>query len=367
MKRLNITITILLIIFIGALATLAIHNKSTSQSKEKILSTTPKIGNDYYQKLTWESGTTTANWGARDAHVVTAFKNKLWLIGGLEGNDAVSENGMVRYWDAPHMSDIWSSSDGLLWDLVTDKAPWKNRRSVSAVSFKDKLWVMGGWDQYNYKYTNDIWVSDNGTDWNIATSTSPRWEGREGQIVLEFNDRLWFMGGVNFTKRITYNDVWSSSDGYTWVKATSTVPWSPRYDHAVSVFDDTMYLTGGLHINTHDTEAEVWVTKDGINWEKRVPEWPSRHGHISLVHKDRLWVIGGWHQNDGTKENMGINDTWFTDDGIKWYKTNTDGPWTGREDHMGEVFKDKMWISGGMDNDEKWSNEIYFSAFPTVQ
>jgi hypothetical protein len=328
----------------------------------QIVQETPVVSeNERYQTLKWELATSSAPWGARDAHVLNVFQNKLWLIGGLKGDDAVAVNGTVEYWNAPHMSDIWNSDDGINWTLVTDKAPWKNRRSASAITFKDKMWVMGGWDQYNYKYTNDIWVTEDGVNWRVATSTTPRWEGREGQIVRELNGKLYYMGGVNFTKRITYNDVWSSEDGYTWTQVTGSAPWSPRYDHEVTAFNNALYLTGGYHINSHDTESEVWVSTDGLNWEKRIPEWSSRHGHIALPYKGRLWVIGGWHEIPEERVNHGVNDTWFTEDGIKWFKTQTDGPWTGREDHMGEIFRGKMWLSGGMDTDEKWSSEVYYS------
>jgi hypothetical protein len=97
----------------------------------------------------------------------------------------------------------------------------------------------------------------------------------------------------------------------------------------VTVFRDAMYLTGGYHINSHETESEVWISTDGLNWEKRIPEWSSRHGHISLSYKGRLWVIGGWHEIPEQRINHGVNDTWFTEDGLKWFKTTTDGPWTG--------------------------------------
>jgi len=368
MKKVSITLSYLLVAFVGALITLTMHEKTLVQAEENVPVTIPKkIGNAHYQTLQWTLATSTpAPWGARDAHMMVTFNNKLWLIGGLKGDDAVSENGMVRYWDAPHMSDIWSSEDGIQWNLVTDKAPWKERRSVSAVVFKDKLWVMGGWNQYDYKYMNDIWVTEDGQNWTLATSTEPRWQGREGQIVREYNGKLWLMGGVDFTKRITYNDVWSSEDGYTWTLVTDNAAWSPRYDHEVQPFKGALYLTGGLHINTQDTESEVWVSTDGINWEKRIPEWSSRHGHISLVYKDRLWVIGGWHDDKELKIDEGINDTWFTEDGSKWFKVSKTGPWTGREDHMGELFRGKMWLTGGMDTDEKWSSEIYFTEFEPV-
>lgn len=313
---------------------------------------------DPLQKMNWVLATSTAAWGTRDAHSVVTFKDKMYLIGGINGNAVVDPNGMVRYWDAPHMSDIWVTDNGTNWSMVTDKAPWKNRRSVTTVVFNDKLWLMGGWSQYDNKYDNRIWFTEDGEQWTLATSTTPRWEGREGHTLNVHNGKMYLIGGVNFTKRITFNDVWSSVDGVDWKQETSNAPWTPRYDHAVSTFNNALYLTGGLHINTHDTESEVWVSTDGVQWEHRTPEWPSRHGHISYVYEGVLWITGGWDAIPDT----GINDTWFTRDGKKWLKTKTNGPWTGREDHMGEIFKGKMWLTGGMDSNERWHSDVYYSS-----
>ncbi len=250
----------------------------------------PKIKKpiDPLSKMQWIVATTTAPWGARDAHSLVAFKDMMYLIGGVKGNDVVDPNGMVRYWDAPHMSDVWVTKDGFNWNMTTDKAPWSQRRSVTTVVFNNKLWLMGGWDQYNYKYDNRIWFTEDGNNWTLATSTNILWEGREGHTLNTHNGKMYLMGGVNFVKRITYNDVWSSSDGVNWKQEIVNAPWTPRYDHAVSTFNNKLYLTGGLHINTHDTESEVWVSEDGVNWEQRKPEWPSRHGHISYVHNKAL-------------------------------------------------------------------------------
>lgn len=331
-------------------------------NKEEASLPTPKVSVDPLTKLQWVAATTSAPWTARDAHSIAIFKNTMYLIGGVFGNGLVEKNGMVEYWNAPHGSDIWTTPDGFNWNKTTDVAPWYNRRSVGTIVFQNKLWLMGGWSQYDYKYDNRIWWTEDGVKWNLATSTSPRWEGREGHTLNEYNGKLYLMGGVDFVKRITYNDVWESSDGVTWKQVTANSEWTPRYDHAVAVFNNKLYLTGGLHINTHETESEVWTSTDGAHWTKSTPEWPSRHGHISLAFKDALWVIGGWHEGKGA-ENKGINDTWFTRDGLHWTKTQTDGPWLGREDHMGDVFQGTMWVTGGMDTNEHWSNDVYYAKF----
>jgi hypothetical protein len=70
-----------------------------------------------------------------------------------------------------------------------------------------------------------------------------------------------------------------------------------------------------------------------------------------------LWIIG--RLND--YENKGKNDIWFSKDGLEWQKTKDDPQWLGREDFFSVVFKDKIWIFGGMDKNWHWRNDVWVS------
>ena len=43
-------------------------------------------------------------------------------------------------------------------------------------------------------------------------------------------------------------------------------------------------------------------------------------------------------------------------------KTNSDPKWLGREDFTALLFKDKIWVFGGMNSKWKWTNDIWFSS-----
>jgi hypothetical protein len=83
--------------------------------------------------------------------------------------------------------------------------------------------------------------------------------------------------------------------------------------------------------------------------------WTKRQGQVLLVWKDVLWLIGGLEP----KLNTGVGDTWFTTDGINWQKTNTDGPWRGREDHGVAVWRDALWLVGGMNDQWTWDEGVW--------
>ena len=81
-------------------------------------------------------------------------------------------------------------SGAFTWTAITKKAAWSNRYDHAAVVFKGKMWIFGGYDSSRMKgdtYLEDIWNSTNGKDWTLVTDSAP-WKGRRGQTVTLFND-----------------------------------------------------------------------------------------------------------------------------------------------------------------------------------
>lgn len=307
--------------------------------------------------LTWQEVTSTIPWEPRDSQGVVVFKNKIWIFGGLNGNGFVEKPGFVRYGQAPHFSDIWSSEDGINWNLVTDKAPWGKRRSIQAVVFQDKIWLIPGWGPWAGT-KNEVWNSEDGIHWNLVNS-NPNFSPREGHQLVVFKDKLWLLGGVNYETRKIKNDVWYSEDGINWFEVTSTIPWSPRWDHSVVVFKDKLWLIGGMDLNDN-VFGDIWVSENGKDWSLVTanPPWPKRQGSEAVVYKERIWLVGRFNEES---QGGGNNDVWFSEDGINWRKTKKDPPWSGREDHAVVVFQDKIWVLGGMTEDWVWKNDIWYS------
>ena len=88
-------------------------------------------------------------------HSCIVFDKKLWVIagGGKEGGGLTNE--------------VWSSSDGVHWEKVTDSAEFSIREGHASVVYNDKMWVIGGW---LWSHTgNDGWWSSDGKIWAQAT------------------------------------------------------------------------------------------------------------------------------------------------------------------------------------------------------
>ncbi len=307
--------------------------------------------------LSWQKVTTTVPWSPRDSHTAFVYQDKLWLIGGLNGNSFVDRPEHVRYGEAPHFSDVWVSNDGINWDLVTDKAAWGKRRSSQVVVFQDKIWLIPGWGPFT-GLKSEVWNSEDGINW-VKVTTNPGWPAREGHQLVVFQDKLWLIGGVNYEKRETKNDVWYSEDGLNWFEAASTTPWSGRWDHEVVAFKNKLWLIGGMDLKGN-VFRDVWVSENGKDWSLVTdnPLWSARQGHEVVVFKDKIWVVGRFNS---PLEGGGDNDIWFSEDGVNWKKTKNNPPWEGREDHAAIVFKDKIWVLGGMTLDWLWKNDIWYS------
>ncbi len=306
--------------------------------------------------LIFKLATSTAEWQPRDSAASFIFQDKIWLMGGLNGNSEVDGEHNVRYWEAPHFNDIWSTNDGEVWTLEQEHAAWHPRRSMSVLYFRGSLWMFGGWSPIS-GYGSDIWQSDDGINWIRVLDRAP-WSPREGQTAEIFNEKMWVFGGVNYDERKVKNDVWFSSDGITWLQATTAIPWSPRWDHATAVFNNKLYLTGGMNLNTL-TFQDVWISSDGLEWEEAsepIP-WQARQGHGLVEYKGHLYSLG--RLNDTTVG--GLNDIWFTKDGVVWEKTLEDPLWEGREDHSALLFRDRMYVFGGMDKAWRWRNDVWVS------
>ncbi len=290
---------------------------------------------------TWVLETEHAGWRPRDSQGEVVFNDRIWLFGGWYDSKSAPPR------------DVWSSRDGKTWELATDNAPWRHSDLPMTTVFNGKMWTMGGW--YNGRLSdasgsNEVWSSADGVEWKQATAHAG-WTPRLAAATVVFRDKLWVLGG---TEQYYYgdakslkNDVWSSSDGVTWTQATASAGWAPRAYHQAVVLGDKIYVMGGGNYSPFYTaHNDVWSSVDGAHWEQVTPaaDWAARIWFSSVVYRDRMWVLGGWSNNPS--RNWG--DTWYSQDGKQWTQLKTPGGWKDRHEQSAYVFHDKIWIAGGM-------------------
>ena len=323
--------------------------------------------------LNWKEALVSAPWEKRDSQAVVVYKDKIWVMGGVDANGHVISPGDVDYGDSPYLSDIWSSVDGKNWQLVLNEAPWGNRRSIEVVDFKGKMWLMGGWGP-EVGYKNDVWSSKDGVNWKLETAHAA-WPAREGHQLVVFQNKIWLLGGVNYSKHTffpwlfggisfgqnkLFNDTWYSDDGINWKQATNNAGWPPRWDFAVEVFNDKLWVVDGMAFEGK-LYNDVWSSEDGKTWSlvNNNSPFATRQGNAIVDYQDKLWVIS---RLNAVEYGGGTNDVWYSSDGINWQKTKTDPLWTGREDVGIVIFKNRIWVLGGMDKNYTWTNDVWYST-----
>ena len=302
----------------------------------------------------WVRVSKDAGWTARDSQGEVAYKDKLWIFGGW-----------FNSYEAPPR-DVWSSRDGKSWQLVEKQAPWKHSDLSMSVVFKDRMWFMGGW--YNgrlkgHSASNQVWSSTDGVKWEHVTDNA-EWTPRVASALVTFKGKMWLLGGTeNYyfgDQSSLKNDVWSSEDGRTWTRVTENAGWSPRAYHQAAVLDGRIYVFGGgNYVPEYQATNDVWSSADGVNWrqETGAAPWHARLWFSSVVYRDHMWVLGGWSNNPST--NWG--DVWYSKNGRDWKQLQSKTIWKERHEHSALVLKDRIWVLGGHArplSSEVWSLQL---------
>ena len=280
--------------------------------------------------LDWELETNTPGFSARIGHQVIVHDSKLWLIGGRD------ETGSKN--------DVWSSSDGVSWNLIVEEAEFSKRYHHEALSFNGRIWVIGG--TFNSTPDGQVWSSLDGVVWNHESNIPRRYKHR----VIKYKDHIVVVGGstgISLSSSTALNDVWASSDGINWTELTEDADFKSRFAHELFVFEGALYLLGG-----HDGslgqfwKTDIWRTDDGASWSL-VTEDAGFFGRTffqSLVFDNKIWSFGGYDQDW----------TWFSEDAENWFQSSSETKeqfLTGRA----ASFRGKLW------NIKRNSNEIWTS------
>ncbi len=192
--------------------------------------------------INWELVCAETPWGARALQHTVAFDGKIWVMGGQTMPAfADADTGEIFY------NDVWCSEDGATWERVTEHAPWSPRGMIGGCAVKDgRIWLLGG-GTYDTPttpqrlYYNEVWSTADGVNWELHTSEAA-WEPRSYHDVAAFDGTLWVMEGHEGVSN--RNDVWCSADGVTWEELPDT-PWLPRHAASVFVYDGGLWMVAG--------------------------------------------------------------------------------------------------------------------------
>ena len=200
-----------------------------------------------------------APWLRRDNHGCIVYSNKVWILGGGCATNDLDASTIIT-------NDVWSSTDGLNWKSETSAAQWAPRTEFSALTFNGKMWVIGGFIHFYEKPDvrfSDVWSSSDGTNWTLVTDNAP-WGKRSSGEVVVYENKMFLLGGYTDSESWK-NDVWTSQDGSNWTLETAAAPWHPRAGHRCLVKDDTIWLMGGYNNGNYGNGVWIYGDKPNIN------------------------------------------------------------------------------------------------------
>lgn len=285
------------------------------------------------------------------------FQDKMWIIGGI---------GEFSGTEVPEYNDVWSTMDGINWEEVTSSAQFRPRVGHSTVVFDGKIWVIAG--AVPGENFDDVWYSSDGMSWTEVT-TSAAFGKRYAHASAVFDNKIWVIGGdydVNEDSTHTYNDVWYSQNGADWILATDDPGFGPRDFHSVDVFQDKLWVVCGSvsgYVNRYEESNfynDAWYSENGVNWTKTSGNPPVRTGHASVVYENKLWIIGGDYLGlQSVSNEEGMNDVWYTVNGEEWIEYTDRAGFSRRFDPEALLFKDKIWLIGGRYKLSQFRHDIY--------
>lgn len=296
----------------------------------------------------------------------------------------ISTAGSATFIESKIFSIIPSSMETkFTWTKITDSAPFSPRDGAGALVFKDKMWIIGGWNPNNKIFprmcSNDVWSSNDGIFWKMEKpntfldsnfDNNLDWEGRHTAGYVVYQDKMWIVGG-DANQGHYQNDVWNSENGIKWecVNHGNPLPWGPRILHYTLVFKNKIWIMGGQTLPQiapakPELYDDIWNSSDGKEWTKikiNSSHWSNR-GMIggSIVFRDRIWIVGGGtYQTPAFPERRFYNDVWSSTDGSEWTCHVKCAPWDARQYHDVAVFDNKMWILEGFNKSNR--NDVWYS------
>ncbi len=293
----------------------------------------------------WSCVTENAAFAARDGAGALVFKDRMWLLGGWNPGDKVHFPQICN-------SEVWSSSDGATWRLENPQAPWEGRHTAGYVVHDGRMWIVGG-DPNQGHYQNDVWSSADGVKWDLVNSEVP-WAPRALHCTVAFDDTIWVMGGQTLpqfapAEEAFFNDVWRSADGTTWTRVTEHAPWSPRgMIGGRVVFEGRMWLLGGGTYDTPTTPSrsfynDVWSSDDGVSWERHAESTP---WEPRQYHEVAVFDGKMWVLEGYNAASGNRRDVWYSADGVNWHEL-PDTPWAPRHAASVFVYDDALWMVAG--------------------
>jgi hypothetical protein len=240
--------------------------------------------------LNWTQETADTGFPAVAIHTSVVYNGRMWVIGGQLADGSLS-------------AAVYSSADGSTWNTATTNGGFVPRDGHASATFLGRMWIVGGYGPAgpSDRNRNDIYSSNDGVTWNLENGT-PGFSPRHEHALVVFNNKLWVIGGRD--KDGELSDIWSSSDGINWVLGATFGDFPARHGHQVLEKDGQLWLIGGVDANGNAL-SDTWNSPDGVNWFLAPPyrTYDARRNFGAALFNGEMWLVGGMGSGF-------LNDVW---------------------------------------------------------
>ncbi|WP_367275380.1 hypothetical protein [uncultured Microbulbifer sp.] len=282
----------------------------------------------------------------RRGAAMISFNGKLFVIGGQDNSAGESGNDTYSY------NDIWSSVDGVSWELEAENAGFSARAFHQIVEFQGSLYLIGGEESLGTGgaswWHRDVWKSDDGIAWTKVVEEGPF--NTEGQSIV-FDNKIWVIGDSAFSGE---SKVYSSTDGVAWDLELTESPFGSREQMAVFAWQGKLFVTGGMgSTGSDDLLNDVWSSPDGRVWTQETTDagYEARVGMSVAPVGDKLVMVGGHSFSDGH------NSVYESSDGVTWTLLVAEPFKRMNQTHSLAVHTEKLWVYSGLVDDYVWFSE----------
>lgn len=262
------------------------------------------------------------------------------FVASCDKDEPISFNANIpKETGIPKADDLPAEDISLTFTVQTGEDQMGGFAKNAMVEFNGKVWSVGGVNAYSTpNLSSDVWSSENGINW--ISVTSDQFSKREGHTLTVYDNKMWLIGGVDGSG--TYlGEIYVSTDGMTWTMVTTLSPTlqAPAF-HSTVVFNNKLYVIR----DGFEDHVTVYSSVDGINWNLETDHaFSNREEYETVVFENAIYVIGGRHTSGF------FNEIWKSPDGIEWSLiTPTDEIFSPRYAQTATVHNGKVWIVGGI-------------------
>ena len=224
------------------------------------------------------------------------FKNRLWALGDE--------------------MQLWTSADGIEWTEETHTTPAVSP-AAQMLARSGRLILIAGWQYPAPNYYRQVWQSTDGKNWSLLTNAAPFSATNLNQVV-DLNGKSLVFAASDADG--TTPEVWSSSDGASWTRVLADAPYAPRLGYRVIVHNNLAHANAGeTSLSSSTFASDAWSSPDGAVWtyvpsDDTLPKQTFGPG-VSIGGEMRLYP-----------GSFSLHDVWCSSDGGTWQQRSSDVP-----------------------------------------